>query len=177
MAGSVNKVIIIGPDPSEMYVAGASIPQVSAATGIAISTLRFRFKREGILRSRSDAIRLAAGDGRLGSGLRGKHRDFSPSHCSAISRARLVWGEEHAAGVSLKPSGYVEFTRGPHKGKSVHQVKMEERLGRLLSNDECVHHIDGIKTNNEDNNLALVTRSGHARLHRREQSLSKKSKE
>jgi len=173
MAGSVNKVIL---DPLDMYLSGASIPQVAEATGIPASTIRFRLHRDGALRSRSEGIRLAAGEGRLGAGFRGKTRTFTQGHCDAISRSRLAWGEENAAGVSLKPNGYIEITRGPDKGKSVHVAKMEARLGRPLAEDECVHHIDGNKTNNDDNNLALLTRSGHSRLHRREQALSKKSK-
>lgn len=170
MAGSVNKV---GPDPSQLYRDGMSIPQVAKVTGIPLSTLRFRFKREGILRTRAQGVRMAGCDGRLGSGLRGKQRVFSTDHCDAISKARSKWGEENSIGLSQKPNGYVEFTRGKHKGRSVHVVKMEERLGRRLLDDECVHHIDGNKLNNEDNNLALVTRSGHARLHRREQRIAK----
>ena len=60
----------------DMYLSGMSIPQISNETGIAMSTLRFRFKKAGILRSRGDAIRIAAAEGRLGSGLRGKKREF-----------------------------------------------------------------------------------------------------
>ena len=168
MAGSVNKA-----NPSRLYQDGLSIPQVSQATGVALSTLRFRFKREGILRDRTKGVKMAAADGRLGGGLRGKARIFSADHCAAISRHRTAWGEANAVGVSLKPNGYLEYTRGLHKGRSVHVVMMEERLGRPLLEDECVHHIDGDKTNNTDNNFALVTRSGHTRLHRREDRIAK----
>ena len=174
MAGSVNKVIIV---PSDLYLSGLSIPQVSEATGVALSTLRFRFKKEGILRSRADGLQIASEQGRLGSGLRGKRRTFSKEHCNAISRAKLERGEACAAGVSKKPSGYLEYTRGENKGRCVHVVMMERRLGRALLDDECVHHIDGDRAHNEDNNLALVTRSGHARLHRREDAISGKNRE
>jgi hypothetical protein len=49
---------------------------------------------------------------------------------------------------------------------------MESRLGRPLREDEQVHHIDRDRSNNSDDNLALVTRAGHGRLHRFEDSLS-----
>ena len=69
---------------------------------------------------------------------------------------------------------YPRFTRGKYKGKFVHQVVMETWLGRPLVDGEAVHHIDGDKTNNDIDNLALMTLSGHARLHRFEDELAGK---
>jgi hypothetical protein len=157
-----------------LYLSGKSIPQCSEETGIAVSTLRFYFKREGILRSREDGVRIAAEDGRLGTGMLGKKRVFSKKHKDGIRQARIAWGEQNAKGFRLNSNGYMEFTRGEHKGRQVHVVAMESRLGRRLKNDECVHHIDGDKLNNEESNLALVTLSGHARLHRHEDKLAGK---
>lgn len=170
MARGVNKVI---PDPYEAYLSGFSMPEVSQMTGIHVSTLRSRFKKAGILRSRADGVRNAAKNGRLGSGFRGKTRAFSEDHKKAISMGRKEWAEKNAAGTRITSTGYVEFTRGPHKGRHEHVVIMESRIGRRIKPDEVVHHIDGCKTNNSINNLALCTRSGHSRLHRREESLLK----
>lgn len=170
MAGSVNKVIERAKD---RYVLGESIPQIADDMGIGRGLLRYRLHKAGVLRDRKAGVRLAGEQGRLGSGTRGKTRDFSEQHCANIAASRQRWADGgNAIGVSLKPSGYVEFTRGPHKGRSVHVVQMEKRLGRGLLPDECVHHIDGDKTNNHENNLALVTRAGHSRLHRREDEIS-----
>lgn len=171
---SVNKVI---DTAVSRYVSGESIPQIADEMGLGRGLLRYRLSKLGVLRSRSDGVRMAAAAGRLGSGLRGKSRIFSADHCAAISRGRAAWAEDNAGGVSLKPNGYLEYTRGPNKGRGVHVVAMEERLGRALLDDECVHHIDGDKTHNEDNNLALLTRSGHMRLHRREDAISGKNRE
>jgi len=174
MAGSVNKVI---EDAILRYVQGESIPQVADSIGMPRSSFRYRLQKVGALRGRAEGVRLAARDGRLGGGFRGKAREFSPEHCANISDARQRWADRNSSGVSLKPSGYLEYTRGPHKGRHVHVVKMEERLGRALLEDECVHHIDSDKTNNADNNLALVTISGHGRLHRREDMLTGNTRE
>ena len=65
-------------------------------------------------------------------------------------------------------------TTGEHKGRSVHVVAMETRIGRHILPDEVVHHIDGNRRNNEINNLALMTRAAHTRLHRREESFFRK---
>lgn len=161
----------------EAYSSGASIPMSADKYGVSRSTLRRNLSKAGVLRTRSEGVRLAAAEGRLGSGMRGKSRVFTEEHKNNISTSRLRWGEENADGLSCKANGYVEYTRGPNKGRSVHVVKMEERIGRPLRNDECVHHIDRDRHNNTDDNLALVTRSGHARLHRFEDSLEGKKRE
>lgn len=47
-----------------------------------------------------------------------------------------------------------------------HNVVMCELLGLTeLPDGFAVHHIDGNKTNNDPNNLALMLMSGHSRLH------------
>lgn len=163
----VNKVI-------ELYQRGMSIPQVSEHTGLARSTVRYHLKKAGVLRTRADGIRKAAKDGRLGSGLRGKTREFTEQHKENIRAARIAWGAENAVGYRVTPSGYYEFTAGEHKGRLVHCVLIEQRIGRRLLPDEVVHHIDGDRQNNHIDNLALLTRSGHSRLHRREERLMKK---
>lgn len=46
-----------------------------------------------------------------------------------------------------------------------HHYVMCESIGRALHPDECVHHIDRNKTNNDLSNLQLMTISEHAKLH------------
>lgn len=167
MSGSVNKVILI-----DDYVRGSSLTELSERYGVSVSTARYHLMKAGVLRSRADGVRNAARSGKLGLGLRGKSRTFTAQHCEAISNARQAWSDKNAAGFSVKPSGYREYTKGEHKGRSEHVVKMELRLGRRLLPDEHVHHIDGDKLNNSDNNLALMTRSGHMRLHRLQDNIT-----
>ena len=169
---SVNKVMLV-----DDYRRGMSLPQVSSKQGVPISTARAYVKAAKALRSRADGVRAAAADGRVGVKLIGRKRTFSPQHKQALSQARLEWGEKNAVGISVKKNGYAEFTRGPHKGRFVHVVVMEQRIGRRLLPDECVHHIDGNGLNNDISNLALVTISAHSRLHRREEMLLGKHRE
>jgi predicted RNA-binding protein with TRAM domain len=152
-------------DIFELYISGMSIPEVSVKTGIPLSTIRFRLKKAGILRTRADGVRSAALRGRM-SANKGVARTFSDQWKKNISIGKVRHADVNADGVSLKKLGYVVFTRGRNKGRSVHIVVIEDRIGRKLFKDECVHHIDGDKSNNLDNNLCLLTTSGHARLHR-----------
>lgn len=145
----------------EMYESGMSIPQVSKELDIPMSTLRFRFKRAGILRSRADAVRLAGDKGLLGSGNRGKKRNFTKEWKENISKSKIGVG----VGISKKPNGYIEITMGKNKGRMQHVVIVEQIIGRRLYSNECVHHIDHDKSNNDESNLKLMTRSEHARLH------------
>lgn len=46
-----------------------------------------------------------------------------------------------------------------------HRYMMEQFLGRSLLSDETVHHLDCDKTNNNINNLIVVSRSFHIRIH------------
>ena len=47
-----------------------------------------------------------------------------------------------------------------------HRVLMEQRLGRKLGRNEVVHHVDGNGLNNVSDNLILMERNDHTRLHR-----------
>lgn len=47
-----------------------------------------------------------------------------------------------------------------------HRVIMSDSLGRPLKRDETVHHKDGNSSNNEFDNLELLTTTQHTRIHR-----------
>jgi HNH endonuclease len=150
----------------DMYLNGMSIPEINKKLGIALSTLFFRFKKKGILRSRKESLILAGKQGKLGSGNRGKKIIFTDEHKQKIKESALMRWKGNAKKISLKPNGYLEFTTGKYKGKLVHRVIMESYLGRCLDIYEEVHHCDNIKTHNKIYNLELMVKSEHAKLHR-----------
>jgi hypothetical protein len=61
----------------------------------------------------------------------------------------------------LSSKGYPRFSSGPLRGKYVHRVVMEKKLGRPLRDDEDVHHKDGDKTNFKLRNLKVLGHREH----------------
>ena len=51
----------------------------------------------------------------------------------------------------------------------LHRVLAENKLGRLLSDGEIVHHIDHDKSNNDPSNLEVVLNSEHSRYHQEQE--------
>ena len=62
-------------------------------------------------------------------------------------------------------NGYA-FCHVDHRGVRVHRQIMEEALGRKLEKGEIVHHLNGLRADNRLDNLRIMTRAEHLRLHR-----------
>lgn len=65
-------------------------------------------------------------------------------------------------------NGYRVFVRGTRDDnvrKYEHRMVMEQFIGRELTKDEYVHHIDGNKLNNDIKNLQIITKIEHSRFH------------
>lgn len=54
-------------------------------------------------------------------------------------------------------------------GRYVYRYRLvvEKRLGRFLKPDEHIHHINGIKDDDRDENLQVMSGSEHAKLHQK----------
>ena len=90
---------------------------------------------------------------------------------SQFRKRKFCSNEHHHLWRKMQPrkttvSGY-HITTG---GRYVHRMVMEEHLGRPLSDNEVVHHIDGNSSNNDISNLQVMSSSEHSLHHSQKQS-------
>lgn len=80
-----------------------------------------------------------------------------------------MWKENGRATKNLNGYVYVKSHNHPNRNKQdyikEHRLVMEKHLGRYLTREEVVHHINGIKNDNRIENLTVFKSSGEHSAH------------
>ena len=81
-----------------------------------------------------------------------------------------MWGSKHPRykGGYTNDSGYRTICVEGEKEIPEHRYILELHIERKLTDDEVVHHINGIKDDNRIKNLKVMTRGEHMNYHREE---------
>lgn len=87
------------------------------------------------------------------------------------TKRRFITGHSHRKNITKdKDYEYVYAPNHPyrnHRNKVYkHRLVMEQHIGRYLTEDELVHHIDENPKNNDISNLKIVSRATHQTIHK-----------
>jgi hypothetical protein len=109
--------------------------------------------------------------GRVSRKMSGKNNPNygKPSPMRGKKRPEM-WGSNHPLykGGYTNKIGYREIMVGGERYLE-HRYVMEQEIGRKLTEEEIVHHINGDKLDNRLENLQITNRADHIEMHRKEQ--------
>lgn len=98
---------------------------------------------------------------------RDKKAKYCSWRCGQIGKARVSMEGVRGTGTRTR---YVKL-----KGRHMHRVVAERKLGRPLVEGEVVHHKDGNTRNNEPENLEVTIQPKHIMLHFKEMMAARKA--
>lgn len=110
-----------------------------------------------------------------------KYGAFCDRNCLGKYRSKKLtgaWAANYKTG-SCFDRKYIEVEARWHPRKNrrgyvyLHRIIAEAKLGRLLNENEIVHHLDHDARNNHWENLEVTTQSSHAKKHNSDRKRNK----
>lgn len=169
----------------EYTVNKKSMGQIADEQGVSVGLVFNRMKQYGIQsrQQMSDETRKKISESKKGrvSPMLGKHHsEEARRKLSAARTGKYRSPSEYGGHKKLRCDGYIcvycpNHIRATKEGYVMeHHLVMEKHIGRTLRDDEVVHHINRIRSDNRIENLALMTFTEHAKLHMLERWAAKK---
>lgn len=153
----------------------ALIGTLAEELGMSVTRARWLLQARGVYRDRGHlnrTVKSVWNKGKRDPNAR-RHRmrakRFSPEHRAKMAAAKRgcrgplsnAWKGGHSTGHTAYGEIRVDGVR-----KYPHRVVAETILGRSLTKDEHVHHIDRCRSNNDPSNLLVIASRDHIKLHR-----------
>ena len=128
-----------------------TVVEVAALFGVTTAPIHRILRQHGKMRSRIQTMRLKYSDGFPG----GQHDPHLTN-----TGYRMLWLDRSHPLFEM-----VQYKCGRGGYIREHRLVMAQHLGRPLKRREVVHHINGVKTDNQLSNLQLMDTSDHSREH------------
>lgn len=117
-------------------------------------------------------VRIAPVTDRSKGWVKGQPLQYLKGH--SIRKAARIKSDRAIGNKTISTHGYVIVRLGANQRRYEHDLVVERAIGRRLKKfghgnprNEVVHHIDGDKQNNSQENLLVCTHEYHVALHHR----------
>lgn len=95
-------------------------------------------------------------------------RLFIKHNLAIRNKSEAALGEKNSSfidGPTYTKDGYITIWNGSERVLE-HRFVIEQEIKRSLKTEECIHHINGVKTDNRLENLQIVSHIEHRTLHK-----------